>query len=282
MGEIEAYKRAQTVQEACLLMKEPFTRVIAGGTDILLKARVFPGPVTLVDISGIAELCGVRQAADGVHIGAATRLMDVVRAPELQGPAYRALLQGAVQVGSPQIRNLATLGGNLCNASPSADTAAPLLVLEACAEIESQSGTRSLPLAEFFRGPGKNALAEGELLTGIWIPAQPDGAKTVYLKHSPRRAMDLAFVGVAVWHAGAGAQPLRIALGAVAPTPIRALAAERYLSQAEKLDDAVLDEAARLAAEAAKPIDDVRSSASYRKEMVRVLTRRALRQVVGG
>ncbi len=278
MGEIQAYKRVKTVQEACLLLQEPDTRVIAGGTDILLKARVLPQELTLVDISAIAELCGIWQAEDGLHIGAATRLTDVVRAPLLQGAATQALVQGAVQIGSPQIRNLATLGGNLCNASPSADTSAPLLALDACAELVSQKGRRVLPLAEFFQGPGKNALGAGELLASILIPTQPAAACSVYLKHSPRRAMDLAFVGVAVWFAGA---LVRIALSAVAPTPIRAIAAEQFLAQAEKLDEAAVDQAAFLAAGAARPISDVRSTAEYRKEMVRVLTRRALRKVLG-
>ncbi|HEY3343880.1 MAG TPA: FAD binding domain-containing protein [Anaerolineaceae bacterium] len=277
MSEIEAYKRAKTVQEACQLMKEPSTRVIAGGTDILLKARMFSVPVTLVDISGIDGLSGVWTAQDGIRIGAATRLADVVRSGPLQGEAYQALLQGAVQVGSPQIRNLATLGGNLCNASPSADTAAPLLALEAWAELESPAGIRRVPLAAFFRGPGKTVLAVGELLTAIIIPTQPAGARSVYLKHSPRRAMDLAFVGVAVWTAG---QAVRIALGAVAPTPMRATSAENYLNQAEVLDEAVLCEAARLTAQAAKPISDVRSTAAYRLEMVRALSLRALRQIL--
>jgi CO/xanthine dehydrogenase FAD-binding subunit len=262
-------------------MKEPSTRVIAGGTDVLLKARNYPVPVTVVDISGIAELCGVRQAEDGIYIGAATRLAEVVRAAALQDEAYQALIQGAVQVGSPQIRNLATLGGNLCNASPSADTAAPLLALDACVALESQAGQRIVRLEDFFQGPGKTVLAEGELLTSIFIPNQPAGAKSIYLKHSPRRAMDLAFVGVAVWAAGTQHPQVRIALSAVAPTPMRALPAENYLSQLEFIDAAALDEAARLSAQAAKPISDVRSSSSYRNEMVRVLTQRALRQTLG-
>jgi CO/xanthine dehydrogenase FAD-binding subunit len=278
MGEIQAYKRAKTVQEACLLLQEPDTRVIAGGTDILLKARVLPAALTLIDISGISELCGVWQDADGMHIGAAPRLADVVRAPLLQGTPYQALLQGAVQVGSPQIRNLATIGGNLCNASPSADTSAPLLALDACAELVSQSGVRCIPLAEFFLGPGKTTIGSGEMLASILIPVQPDGARSIYFKHSPRRAMDLAFVGVAVWCAG---KTVRIALGAVAPTPIRAVAAEQFLSQAKSLDEAAVDQAAALTAGAAHPISDVRSTADYRKEMVRVLARRALRQVLG-
>jgi carbon-monoxide dehydrogenase medium subunit len=281
MSEIEAYKRAKTVQEACLFMMDPSTRVIAGGTDILLKARGFPSPITLVDISGITEINGVRQAGDGIRIGAATRLAEVVRAASLQAEPYRALVQAAIQVGSPQIRNLATLGGNLCNASPSADTAAPLLALDAYVELESQGGKRIIQLAEFFQGPGKTILAEAELLTSIFLPAQPGGAKSVYLKHCPRRAMDLAFVGVAVWSSCQTDQQIRIALSAVAPIPLRAVPAERYLSQVEKIDEVTLYEAALLTAETATPISDLRSSANYRKEMIRVLTQRALRNVLG-
>lgn len=281
MSEIEDYVRAATIQEACTLLEQPDHRVIAGGTDILLKAKNMPVPaIHLVDIGAITELSGITAAAGGIRIGAATRLADIARSPLLQTPALIALVQGAVQVGSPQIRNLATVGGNLCNAAPSADTAAPLLVLEARAEIESSAGRYSLPLDEFFTGPGKTVLKPGELLTAVFIPTPQPQARAVYLKHSPRRAMDLAVAGVAALFTHGQQPQARFALSAVAPTPRRIAAVEQFLQEASVLDEGVIQDAARLAAQAAQPISDVRSSAAYRTRMVEVLSRRALHQVI--
>lgn len=279
MSEIVDYRRVNTVREACELLEQPSTRVIAGGTDILLRISRTLGPVTLVDITSIQGMTGIRQEEDGIRVGAMTRLADVARADIFQQPAYQALVQGAVQVGSPQIRNLASIGGNLCNAAPSADTAAPLLALDAVAEMTSLKGSRTIPLAEFFVGPGKTVLTQGEMLTSIFIPTPLIGTKSVYFKHSPRRAMDLAFVGVAVVLKSVEERQVCIALSAVAPTPIRVVEAEEVIRQADQVTVDVLSEAAHISMEAAKPINDVRSTAAYRKEMVNVLTLRALRQV---
>lgn len=281
MSEIEGYVRAASIREACALLEEPDARVIAGGTDMLLKARSMPASaIHLVDISDIGELSGIRAEDGGVRIGAVTRLGDIVRSPLLKTPALKVLAEGAVLVGSPQIRNLATLGGNLCNAAPSADTAAPLLVLEAFAEIESPNGSYSLPLDQFFLGPGKTALKPGELLAAVFIPDPGSGARAVYLKQSPRRAMDLAVVGVAALYQDGAPRKARLALGAVAPTPLRVPAAEQFLQDASAVNDAAIQETATLAAGAARPISDVRSSAEYRSWIVESLTRRALQQVV--
>jgi carbon-monoxide dehydrogenase medium subunit len=281
MSEIENYVRAASLQEACSLLQDPDARVIAGGTDILLKAKAMKAPsIHLVDISDICELRGIRAEDGGVRIGAVTRLGEIVRSPLLQTPALRALVQGALLVGSPQIRNLATLGGNLCNAAPSADTSAPLLVLEGCAEVESPAGRYSLPLEKFFIGPGRTVLKPGELLASIFIPNPASEARAVYLKHSPRRAMDLAVVGVAALLVDCKPRQVRIALGAVAPTPMRACEVEQFLKEASALDDATIQQAAAMAAQAARPISDVRSSAEYRTWMVESLARRALQQIV--
>jgi CO/xanthine dehydrogenase FAD-binding subunit len=270
------------LKKPALTWLQPGSRAIAGGTDILLKLRSNGSEeVTLIDISDVGELSGIQVTQGGIRIGAATRLADIVKAEAFQHAPFSALAQGAVQVGSPQIRNLATLGGNLCNAAPSADTAAPLLVLEACAEIQSGAGRRSLPLTDFFKGPGKTALQPGELLVSIFIPKPAGLVKAVYLKHCPRKAMDLAVVGIAVLHGQGSPNDTRIAMGAVAPVPQRAFAAEELINRAERVDAALLEEAARLTAEAARPISDVRSSDAYRKQIVAVLTKRALFQVFG-
>jgi CO/xanthine dehydrogenase FAD-binding subunit len=282
MAQVQKYIRAKSIEEACTYLAQPGSRAIAGGTDILLKLRSNGSEeVTLIDISDVGELSGIQVTHGGIRIGAATRLADIVKAEAFQHAPFSALAQGAVQVGSPQIRNLATLGGNLCNAAPSADTAAPLLVLEACAEIQSGAGRRSLPLIDFFKGPGKTALQPGELLVSIFIPKPAGLVSAVYLKHCPRKAMDLAVVGIAVLHRQGSPNDTRIAMGAVAPVPQRAFAAESLINRAERVDAALLIEAARLAAEAARPISDVRSSDAYRKQIVAVLTKRALFQVFG-
>ena len=197
MSEIENYVRVKTISDACAYLEKPDSRVIAGGTDLLLKARDMPAPVlNLIDITDIAELSGIRSEAAGVRIGAATRLGDIVRSPLLSTPSLQALVQGAVQVGSPQIRNLATLGGNLCNASPSADTSAPLLVLEARAEIESRRGRRSVPLRNSFKGRDKPPCSRRTAGLDVHPHSIPSARNLP--ETAPRRAMDLAVVGVAV------------------------------------------------------------------------------------
>lgn len=278
---IQNYVRAHSLQEALSLYEqsERPVRWLAGGTDLFLKLPlVKSAPVTVVDISDVPELLGIEPSGAGLRIGAATKMADVARSP-LMTAGYEILAQGALVVGSPQIRNLATLGGNLCNASPSADTSGPLLCLDAEARLVSARGERTVPLTEFFLGPGKTVMEEGELMTSLRLPAPPTAARGCYIRHTVRAALDLAIVGVSVLLARLDGVPdTRIALWAVAPTPIRASEAEEFLKQTAKLDNATIREAARLAQEAARPISDIRGSAAYRKEMVGRLTDRALRQ----
>lgn len=283
MPAIVDYVRPSSVQEALSVLETASApvRVIAGGTDLLTRVRPdAPDPVVALDISALAELAGIEREAEGLRIGAATKLADVASSDLLTG-VWQVLACGAGQVGSPQIRNLATIGGNVCNASPAADTIPCLLILGAEAEAVSPRGRRRIALDEFFLGPGRTVLAKDEILAAVYIPEPWPGAVATYLKHSPRRAMDLAVVGVGVLLArtAAGRFEVRIALGAVAPTPLRATGAEALLREAARLDDTVIHEAARLAAQAAVPIDDVRASAEYRTEMVRTLTARALRRL---
>ena len=253
-------------------------RVLAGGTDLLPRLRLdLAQRVEVVDISGASDLKGIVPASRGLRLGAATKLAAVVVAEELSGNAWQVLSEAASLVGSPQIRNLATLGGNICNASPAADTVPALLALDAQAELVSARGVRSVPLSEFFVGPGRTVLDEDEILASVLLPEPPPGAVAAYLKHSPRRAMDLAVVGVGVLLAQVeGRIAARIALGAVAPTPLRARQAEEMLRLAPRLNEETIAEAARLAALEARPISDVRASAEYRTAMIETLTRRAL------
>jgi carbon-monoxide dehydrogenase medium subunit len=173
-----------------------------------------------------------------------------------------------------QIRNLATLGGNLCNASPSADTATSLASLDAQVEITGTRGSRTIPVGQFWTGPGKTDLQTEELVTAIHLPTPAAGARSFYYKLAVRKAMDLAMVGIAVslTRQNGSATDVRIALGAVGPTVIRATEAEKLVAA----DPKRLKDASLLAMEAARPISDQRASADYRREMVRVLTHRAL------
>jgi carbon-monoxide dehydrogenase medium subunit len=190
---------------------------------------------------------------------------------------YTALAEGGALVGSVQIRNLATVGGNLCNAAPSADLAPPLLALEAEAVIAGPAGKRQVPLADFFRGVRRTVLGPDELLVELVVPAPGRRSGGNYLRHTPRRELDIAVVGVAsqVTLSDGVCARARIALAAVAPTPVRALAAERAL-EGQPLTSEQIERAAALAVEAAQPISDQRGSAEFRRHLVRVLTRRTL------
>lgn len=284
MVTIAEYLRGESVDQVLAVLQEATlpVRLIAGGTDLLTRLQPDSSErILVVDISDMRELEGISRTNGSLRIGAATKLSDICTSPHLAAGVWQTLALGASLVGSPQIRNLATLGGNICNASPAADTLPPLLIMDAEAELLSPRGLRTIPLAEFFVGPGQTALAADEILASVCLPEPSPGAVANYHKHSPRRAMDLAVVGVAALLARTENQlEARIALGAVAPIPLHARQAERLLSGAQSLDDDTIAEAACLAAEAARPISDVRASAEYRTAMVRTLTERALRQLV--
>jgi carbon-monoxide dehydrogenase medium subunit len=282
MVTIGDYVRIRSVDELLALFKAANgpVRIIAGGTDLLTRIEPDSGQRVLVaDISDVSELAGL-EATDGfLRIGAATKLADI-EGSELLGGVLNVLACGASLVGSPQIRHLATIGGNVCNASPAADTIPPLLILDAQAELVSPRGVRTMPLNEFFVGPGQTAMQDGEFLAALTITTPPEGAVATYLKQSPRRAMDLAVVGVgALLAREGGSLKARIALGAVAPTPLRAVEAEKLIERAPELEETTIAQAADLAAQAVTPIDDVRASAEYRREMIRALTERALGQL---
>ncbi len=184
-------------------------------------------------------------------------------------------------LGTPAIRNQATLGGNLCNAAPSADTAPPLLVLGATAKIVGKEGEKIVPLEAFFVGPGQTVLGQDHLLAEIQVPNPLAHSGGVYLKQKRRQGADLAVVGVAalVVMEGKVLRDVKIVLGAVAPTPIRARKAEEIL-KGRKLDQELLEKSGQAAAEEASPIDDIRGSADYRRELLAVLTKRAMAQAI--
>jgi len=277
----EFYQPA-SLQEAGRLMREngPGGRFLAGGTDLVIamkeKGLV---PKYIVDLKRIAGLSGIREKGDGsIAIGALTTMREI-ETSSLITKKYPFLSQSAAEVGSIQIRNRATVGGNMANATPSADVAPSLIALNATAEITGANGDRTVALEEFFRGPGQTVMGTDEILTEITIPKIGPRLVGEYIKFSPREMMDLAYVGVAVaYNLGdldKKCDGVRIVLGAVAPTPIRAKRAEAAL-EGQVLTDALAEKVGRIAAEEAKPISDVRSSADYRRAMVGAMTKRAL------
>jgi carbon-monoxide dehydrogenase medium subunit len=261
-----------------LAKRGPDTKVVAGGTDLLpqLKNGVLK-PGWVVDLSAVAELRTISDAPDGgLRIGASVTARELELDARVRS-RFAALAESAAMVGSVQVRNLATLGGNLCNAAPSADMAPPLLALDAEAVIAGPSGQRRVSMASFFLGVRRTVLAPGELLLEIVVPAQGAQSGGNYLRHTPRRELDIAVVGVAsqVTLAGGKCTKARIALAAVAPVPLRATDAEQVLV-GQSLTPQQIERAADLASGAARPIDDHRGSIEFRNHLVRVLTRRTL------
>jgi len=253
-------------------------KVVAGGTDLLPQLKnALLKPAYVVDLSGIAALRTLAHAnGNGLRIGASV----TARAVELDDHVrsiYTSIAEGGALVGSVQVRNLATVVGNLCNAAPSADMAPPLLALDAEAVIAGPGGQRRVPLASFFTGVRRTVLAPNELLVEIAVPAPGPGSGGNYLRHTPRRELDIAVVGVASQIAlkDGVCSKARIALASVAPTPVRATAAEQALV-GQPMTPALIEKTAALAVEAARPISDQRGSADYRRHLVRVLTRRTL------
>jgi len=253
-------------------------KLVAGGTDLLVQMKNgVLRPQLVVDLSGIARVRRIEgSAGQGLRIGAAVTARELEVSPAVRGP-YRAIGESAALVGSLQVRNLATVGGNLCNAAPSADMAPPLVALEALAVIAGPGGERRVPIADFFTGVRQTVLGPNEMLIELDVPAPGASSGGQYLRHTPRRELDIAVVGVAsqLTLDGARCVKARIALAAVAPTPVRAMAAERAL-EGQAVTPEAIERAAALAVEAAKPISDQRGSAEFRRHLVRVLTRRTL------
>jgi aerobic carbon-monoxide dehydrogenase medium subunit len=281
-----AYHRPSSVEEACrLLAREPQAAVLAGGTDLMVhlgqswRDRRPPAVVNVKRIPGL-DAIGVTDSV--VRLGALTSLTALIEHAVIQRE-YPVLPFTARYMGSPAIRNLATVGGNLCNGSPAADLPPVLLALDAEVGIAGPDGERRLPLEAFFRGPGHTALRAGELLTWVEFPRRRPPWPVRYERLDVRRAMDIAIagVGLAIRRDGGGVAEARVALGAVAPTPLRAREAEALLV-AEGLTAAGIERAAERAMAAARPISDARATAEYRWEMIGTLVRRGLEALRDG
>ena len=261
-----------------LAARGPDAKLVAGGTDLLPQLKngmLRTGCV--VDLSGVSQLRQLATAnGSGLRIGAAVTARALEKDPRVQ-QTYPSIAESGALVGSVQVRNLATLGGNLCNAAPSADMAPPLLALDAEAVITGPKGERRVPIATFFTGVRRTVLAPDEILVEIVVPNPGAHSGGNYLRHTPRRELDIAVVGVAsqLTLANGVCTKARIALAAVAPVPLRATAAEQALEGQAVTADRI-KRAADLAVDAARPISDQRGSAEFRSHLVRVLTRRTL------
>ena len=274
---------AKDASEAVALLAQhgPAVKVLAGGTDLLadLKfANASHAPKVVVDISRADDLRGIDITEQGLRIGALATHTEIMRSPLIQD-LFPALVDAAHTIGAVQTRNLGTLGGNLVTAVPSMDSGPTLVALDAIVTIASPEGRRQLPLVDFFVGPRKTVLKPSELLVEIIIPKESVGKPAHFLKFGLRKGQALALVNVAAatwvdWDKNAFVAP-RISLGAVAPTVIHASSAESYL-EGKTITPEAMSEAGKLAVNDAKPINDFRASAAYRRDLIAVLTNRAL------
>jgi CO/xanthine dehydrogenase FAD-binding subunit len=279
------YVRADSSQDVFRLLKEKGAgvRLLLGGTDLFIQMRDRDeSPGLLLDLKGLPGIQEIHfTKRDGLRVGAGVTLNQLSGDSTIQG-SYPLLGTAADTIGNYQLRNRATLGGNICNASPSADMAPALLVYEGEVILESPAGERKIALEEFWQGPGKTALGPEEYLEQIDFPPPPKDCRGCYSKLGRSRMGDLAIVGVAVLGYPDGKAPagirFRIGLNSTAPTPYRVPSAEEFLAQGP-LSDEVLKQAAEMAMEISAPIEDVRATALYQKKMVRNLTLRCLREV---
>jgi len=302
---VKEYYRVKSTQEAINLKRQYGEKAmyIAGGTDVIvgIKNKKW-NPEVLISLNEIPGLSYIKEENGYIKIGALTTHRQIEKSPLIERKV-KALMDAVKNLGSVQIRNVATIGGNLCNAAPSADTAPPLLVHNAMINLEGPEGQRSLPLEEFFLGPGKTSKKEEELLIEITIPVPPKTAKSAYWKHTRRSALELPIIGVALyldvelgdygrlqkvfdspdltWDDGLRAlneseifcKELRLALGVAAPIPLKIKDLDGIV-KGKRLNDQVFSEVIELALQKAQVRDSWRGAAWYRKEMIRVLTKR--------
>ena len=303
------YHKPQTVREAIDLMEGlENAKYIAGGTDVMVLIRQKKlAPARLISLRNIGDL-NYMETEGGLRIGSAVTHNSIAKNDFIQR-RYSALADAAKKVGSLQIRNVATMGGNICNAAPSADTACPLLVLDASVVIAGKAGEREMYLDDFFLGPNKVALEKGEIVKGFTMPAFGENTGSAYFKHTRRQAMDLPMLGVAarvtidIGGSEVGCkdafctvdsisnilkrledeklvcEDVRIAMGVVAPRPIRARKAEEAL-KGKVISEKLFEEIGEIAASESQPRDSIRGEAWYRRDMVKVLTKRAILKAV--
>lgn len=275
------YLEPKTIDECCVLLAKyrAEAKVLAGGTDLLVsmkKKKV--SPPYLVNIKGIPGLDYVHyNDRSGLRIGALASLCSIASSPIIKDK-FRPLATACNKIGTPQVRNMGTIGGNICNAGPSQDSIPSLLVLDARLKLVSQQGERIVPLHQFFIGLFQTALNDSELLTEIEIPAPRPGSEGCYHWLTKKTEVDETLVGVAVLmtpdSTGSMCEDIKIGLCSVAPTPIRAKRAEAVL-RGRAIESSAIEEAAKVAAEETRP----RSRADYRRQMTAILVKRAVNEV---
>jgi carbon-monoxide dehydrogenase medium subunit len=281
----KSYEAPRSVDEAVASLAKhgAAARVLAGGTDLLVQMRSgAKKPAVLVDLKRIPELTAISLDANGATIGAAVCGDELAKRKDLIA-LWPGLLEAAALIGSKQVQGRASIGGNLCNSSPAADTTPALIATEARCIVASPRGRREVAAAEFNTGPGKNVLAADELLVALFVPRPAARTSDAYLRLIPRTEMDIAVVGAGVkltLDASGVCTAARVALGAVGPTAFLVPEAGAALV-GKRLDDASLAAAAAAASAAAKPIDDKRGTVAYRKHVAGVLTKRAAQIAAG-
>jgi aerobic carbon-monoxide dehydrogenase medium subunit len=282
MPDVE-YHAPKTLAEACVLLDElgETAKVLGGGSDILHKMKNgHLHPEHLVSLKHMTELHDVRyEKGRGIIIGALVTPGETYRSEVIQ-KHYMSINMTAHEMGNPQVRNRGTVGGNICNASPLADLPPILIALNASVKVVEYAGERIVPLEDFISGPGKTIIRRDEILKEVIIPDQETTGST-YMKFGLRKSGALAVVGVAVAVTVKDGVLLdaRIVMGAVAPVPMRAKKAEALL-KGQPITDELLAQAAESASNECTPISDIRGSAEYRRELVKVLTRRSLRKAI--
>jgi carbon-monoxide dehydrogenase medium subunit len=277
------YERPSTVEDAVALLSGTQSRALAGGTDLIPQLKEGRKPArVVVDLKHIPQLTAISRGTDGGwRIGAAVSVAQLGAEPGLAGE-HAGLIASARLIGSLQIQSRATLGGNLCNGAPSADAVPLLISLGAKAVIAGPDGQRTVAVESLPASPGKTSLVAGELLVALLLPPREARSGACYLRFTPRREMDIAIAGSGVaitLGVGGDVKSARVTLASVAPVPLRATRAEARLI-GDMPSAALIAEAARIAAEEARPISDARGSSDYRRHLVEVLTRRALEAAV--
>ena len=277
-----AYVSPQSVDEVVAVLSEHATKgeraqILAGGTDLLVQMRsVDNSPRTIVDIKKLAETNRLEIGSDEIYIGSAIPSAELFENADLKA-ILPGLLEASDLIGSTQIQGRATMGGNLCNASPAGDSIPAMIAVGAVCDIANASGGRQIPVEEFVTGVGTNALADGEFLLGLKIPTPSQNSRDAYLRFIPRTEMDIAVAGCGVSltvESDGTCSAARVGIGAVAPTALLVPQAAQALVGTQ-LDDAALNAAGEACTEASSPITDKRGTADYRRKVIAVLCRRA-------
>jgi carbon-monoxide dehydrogenase medium subunit len=276
------FKPTSLVEALRLKRSTTGSRFIAGGTDLMVQIKNRTAqPPALISLRSIQELAGI-DVNGAIRVGSMAPLTDLMEHPAIR-ERYPVLVEAVRRMGSVQIRNVATLGGNLCNASPAADAAPPLLVLDAMLRLTGEDGCRDVPIAEYFVGPGETTQGRDEILTAILLAPPPPEARAIFLRKD-RVHVDLALVNVAVLLVmeadGETCRTARVAAGAVAPTPLRLREVESLL-EGQHLTPELLARAQEVAREGIAPITDVRASAEYRRHITGVFVKRAVEILLG-